>query len=216
MSAAAMVGSPAGFWKRYVAYFIDLLLLYVVIELLAAAFGPADGNGELRQVLALGNGLLHGQPVAQDLQPLLERTQTLLWQSTLFSTVAYVVVGGLYFGLMEASTWQATLGKRMIGIKVTDTQGRRIGAGRAFTRFFAASLSWLTMNLGHALAAWTPERRALHDYVAGTRVENADPAHAAMPPWGWLIIGSHALIFLGSIVAMFALVWLLFQTMAAM
>jgi uncharacterized RDD family membrane protein YckC len=216
MSVATGSLSPAGFWKRYVAYFIDLLLLYVVIEILGAAFLSGDSAGQWQQLLALTKSLGNPQAIGQELQPMLESTQSLLWRSTLFSTVAYVVLGGLYFALMEASAWQATLGKRLIGIKVTDMQGRRIGTGRAFGRFFAASLSWLTLNLGHALAAWTPERRALHDYVAGTRVENADPAHAAMPPWGWLIIGIHALIVLGSSVAMVALVWLLFQTMAVM
>lgn len=205
--------SPAGFWKRYVAYFIDVLLLYVVIELLATLFLPGDGEPQLRQLLALGDSMNDPQAMSQQLQPMLEHAQTLVWRSLLFSTVAYAVVGGLYFALMESSAWQATLGKRMIGIRVTDREGRRIGLGRALGRFFAASLSWLTLNLGHALAAWTPERRALHDYVAGTRVENADPTRPQMPAWGWLIIALHALIFVGSIVAMVGLVWLVVQSM---
>jgi uncharacterized RDD family membrane protein YckC len=214
MSRIAAGLSPAGFWKRYVAYFIDVLLLYVVIEILAAAFLGGDSSSQLQQIMALTKSLDNPPAITQQLQPMLERTQTLLWQSMLFSTLAYVLVGGLYFVLMEASTWQATLGKRLVGIKVTDVQGQRIGVGRAAGRFFAASLSWLTLNVGHALAAWTPERRALHDYVAGTRVENADPAHPAMPLWGWAIIALHALIFVGSIVALVALVWLVFQAMA--
>src|SRR3546814_8479267 len=32
--------------------------------------------------------------------------------------------------------------------------------------------SWLTFNLGHALAALPPQKRALHDYLAGTRVRS--------------------------------------------
>ncbi len=205
--------SPAGFWKRYVAYFIDLMLLYVLIELLGALFLPDAGGPQLSQLLAMRESMGDPQALSKQLQPMLEHTQTLLWQSLLFSTVAYVVLGGLYFAVMESSTWQATLGKRLIGIKVTDVEGRRIGLARATARFIAAALSWLTLNLGHALAAWTPQRRALHDYVAGTRVENADPAHPAMPLWGWLIIAVHALIFIGSIVAIVAMVWLLMQAM---
>lgn len=207
--------SPAGFWKRYVAYFIDVLMIYIGTEILSMLFFSSVGSSELQQATTLANMLLNQQAPLQDLQPLLAQTQTLLWQTLLFSSVAYVVLGGLYFSLMESSPRQATLGKRLIGIKVTDTQGRRIGFGRALARFLAASLSWITLNLGHALAAWTPERRALHDYLAGTRVENADPAQAQMPLWGWVVIGVHALIFLGSIFLMLAAVWLLASRAAA-
>jgi hypothetical protein len=159
-------------------------------------------------------GLSDPQALSQDLGPLLEKTQTLLWQTLLFSSTAYVILGGLYFTLMESSPQQATVGKRLIGIKVTDKQGRRLSRGRALARFLAASLSWLTLNLGHALAAWTPERRALHDYIAGTRVENADPAQPQMPLWGWVIVGMHALIFLLLMLGTFAAVWLAMQAMS--
>ena len=214
MSAAPAGWSPAGFWKRYVAYFIDVVLLYVVIEILGTAFFAGENSAELQQASLLSKALTDPQALSQDLEPLLAQTTAMLWQATLFSGVAYVVLGGLYFALMESSTWQATFGKRLIGIKVTDAQGRRIGLVRALARFFAASLSWLTMNLGHALAAWTPERRALHDYVAGTRVENADPAQPKMPLWGWLIVAAHALIFLLSILALVAVIFLAMQKMA--
>jgi uncharacterized RDD family membrane protein YckC len=117
----------------------------------------------------------------------------LLWRVTAFSALAYAAIGGAYFALCESSRWQATLGKRWVGIKVTDAHGERISFARALGRFFAACLSWMTMNIGHALAAFGNDRRALHDYVAGTRVENADPAHPRMPPWGWWIVGVHAL-----------------------
>jgi uncharacterized RDD family membrane protein YckC len=213
MSIDAAGMSPAGFWKRYVAYFIDVLMLYLVTEILSAVFFSGAGSSELQQARALLNGLSDPQALSQEMGPLMAETTTLLWQGLLFSSVAYVIVGGLYFTLMESSPQQATLGKRLVGIKVTDVHGRRIGRGRALARFLAASLSWLTMNLGHALAAWTPERRALHDYVAGTRVENADPAQPQMPAWGWAIIGIHALLFLLLIVATAAAVWLLMQAM---
>ena len=79
---------------------------------------------------------------------------------------------------------------------MTDARGGRPSLSQVFGRFFAASLSWITLNLGHALAAWTPERRALHDYLAGTRVENVDPAQARMPVWGWVIVGANVALFL--------------------
>jgi uncharacterized RDD family membrane protein YckC len=210
----ASVGSPAGFWKRYVAYFIDVLMLYLATELLSALFFSSIGSSELQQVSALMNAMMDQQALTQDPQALLAQVETLLWQTLLFSGSTYVVLGAVYFTWMESSPQQATLGKRLIGIKVTDVLGRRIGRGRALARFFAASLSWLTLNLGHALAAWTPERRALHDYLAGTRVENVDPAQPQMPLWGWMVVAAHALIFLAITLGTVAAVWLALQTMS--
>lgn len=194
--------SPAGFWKRYVAYFIDLVLIYIVLEVLSALFFSLQGSSEFDQVKTLFTAMLNQQTLPQDPAVLLAQTQTLLWTALIFSSGAYVLIGAVYFALCESSAAQASLGKRMIGIKVTDTQGKRISLARALVRFFAASLSWLTFNLGHALAAWTPERRALHDYIAGTRVENSDPAQTQMPLWGSVVIAAHVLIFILSVVAM--------------
>src|SRR5262245_18205594 len=46
-----------------------------------------------------------------------------------------------YFALLESSSWQATLGKLTLGIKVTDTHGNRISFGRATGRYFLKSVS---------------------------------------------------------------------------
>lgn len=188
--------SPAGFWKRYVAYFIDLVLVYIVLEVLSTVFFSAIATSEFDQAKQLLTAALTRQTLPQEPGALLAQTQPLLWTMLIFSSGVYIVIGTVYFALCESSSIQATLGKRMIGIKVTDTQGKRISLTRALVRFFAASLSWLTFNLGHALAAWTPERRALHDYIAGTRVENSDPSQTKMPLWGTAIIAAHALFFI--------------------
>ena len=45
---------------------------------------------------------------------------------------------------------------RAFGLKVTDVQGRRLKAGHALQRHLAAGLSWLTLNLGHAMALFPP------------------------------------------------------------
>ena len=185
------VPSPAGFWKRYVAYFIDFMLVSTVLNivttplLLAAIVRPDSVLYDLAHADAAG--LLDAQAAVAALLP------ELLWLSAA-SMLGYVVLAGAYFIGMEASSRQATLGKQLLGLKVTAVDGSRPGLGRVVGRFVAAGLSWLTLNVGHALAAWTRERRALHDFLAGTRVENVDPANAAMPTWGWVIVGLHALL----------------------
>ena len=106
-----------------------------------------------------------------------------------------LVLRWLYFALMESSDWQATLGKRALGIKVTDDAGERIDFGRATWRYASAAVSYLILYIGFMLAGWTARKQALHDLIAGTCVVFRDvEAGQAMPtirpamPWyGWVL-----------------------------
>jgi uncharacterized RDD family membrane protein YckC/Tfp pilus assembly major pilin PilA len=93
-----------------------------------------------------------------------------------------VVIAGyfLYCALLESSPWQATLGKRALGLKVTNRRGERIGFVRAAARFVVKLLSFLTMFLGYLLVFVTRRRQALHDLIAGTLVANGG---AKRPAW---------------------------------
>lgn len=209
--------SPAGFWKRYVAYFIDIAILYVIVEILSSLFFAFRGQSELGSLKEILATLQAAQASGEtpDLLAIMQTLQAVILPALIFSTVAYLVLAGIYFSVMESSPQQATLGKRLLGIKVTGIHGQRIGLPQSIARFFAASLSWITMNLGHALAAWTPERRAMHDYLAATRVENVDPQNPGMPLWGWAIIFLHALAFIGACLLMVLMMWLMMQQISA-
>ncbi len=89
---------------------------------------------------------------------------------------AGVISQWLYFGLSESSRWQATLGKRILGIRVTDFEGNRINFQKATNRYFAKYLSALPAGLGFAKVLLSENRQALHDSLAGTLVL-VGPAH---------------------------------------
>ena len=89
----------------------------------------------------------------------------------------------LYCTSLESSAWQATVGKRALGLKVTNARGERIGFARAAARFAAKVLSVLTLCLGYLLVLVTPRRQALHDLIAGTLVANDSTA----PRRAWLV-----------------------------
>jgi uncharacterized RDD family membrane protein YckC len=89
----------------------------------------------------------------------------------------------LYCTLLESSAWQATVGKRALGLKVTNARGERIGFARAAARFVAKVLSVLTLCLGYLLVLVTPRRQALHDLIAGTLVAN----DAESPRRAWVV-----------------------------
>ena len=109
------------------------------------------------------------------------------------STLAYWVLWFFYYVYMEASPWQATLGKRIIGIKVTDLQGNRISLARSFGRRVAEILSYITICIGFLMCIWTKKRQCLHDMLAGCLVvtnepsPTGDPRPTNPPVWVWLV-----------------------------
>jgi uncharacterized RDD family membrane protein YckC len=92
--------------------------------------------------------------------------------------VAYVLaIAGtwLYFAASESSVHQATLGKRALGVIVTDVGGHRISFARATGRFFGRSLSGLLLGLGYCFALFTERKQTLHDLLASTVVVRREP-----------------------------------------
>ncbi|MFE7060727.1 RDD family protein [Sutcliffiella sp. NPDC057660] len=85
------------------------------------------------------------------------------------NTVVFLL-GWIYFGAMESSGMQATLGKRMLGMKVVDKRGYRLSFGHAVGRHFAKILSYITLLIGFLIVGFDQKKRALHDHVAGTLV----------------------------------------------
>ena len=80
------------------------------------------------------------------------------------------VLKWLYYALLESSSWQATLGKKALGLEVTDLEGRRISFGRASGRFFGKIISAIILYIGFLMAGFTEKKQALHDMMAGTLV----------------------------------------------
>jgi predicted Zn finger-like uncharacterized protein len=81
-----------------------------------------------------------------------------------------VILGWLYFALMESSSKQGTLGKMALGIKVTDLSGNAISFGRATVRHFGKILSTIILLAGYLMVAFTAKKQGLHDMIAGCLV----------------------------------------------
>jgi uncharacterized RDD family membrane protein YckC len=76
-----------------------------------------------------------------------------------YCIIASIILVWLYFALMESSKKQATFGKSLMGIKVTDLKYRRISFWKASKRFFLKILSFgITLN---------SKGQALHDKLSG-------------------------------------------------
>ncbi|HET6806464.1 MAG TPA: RDD family protein [Frateuria sp.] len=161
-TTTATLEDYAGFWKRLVAYILDVIVLYIPQMLIMNAFGNEAAQAKLQQaMLAAGTDLnlamaAYGQ-YYESMRAGVALTAVLVW---------------LYFAICESSAWQATVGKLAMGIRVTDLEGRRIGFWRALGRYAAKMLSWMILAIGFLMIGWTRRKQGLHDMLANTLVLN--------------------------------------------
>ena len=110
----------------------------------------------------------------------------------------------LYWPLMQASSHQATIGKAMLGLRVTDQRGKRISIARSFGREFGKILSSLPAMLGYLIAGLMPRKQALHDLLASTQVVREGRAHVgrafAVAVAGFVVPPAMAMLLFGKIV----------------
>lgn len=142
-----------GFWRRVLAYIIDVIILGIVGGILSAVLlGSAAGLSSLTagsdQTTAFTGAMIGYQGVS-------------------------FIINWLYFALLESSSMQGTLGKKALGMIVTDLDGKPIGFGRATGRYFAKILSALILLIGYVMVAFTARKQGLHDLIASTLVYKA-------------------------------------------
>jgi uncharacterized RDD family membrane protein YckC len=160
--------------RRLAAYLVDILLLFAAIILTQLGL----------------NALTEGLPMR--LFTTGPRLGGWVWLSVSLPTY-------LYFARSESSAPGGTLGKRLLGLRVTDTAGKRIGFGRALIRTIVKLIPWEVTHLSLFLPtpifldrqggflpglitanvlivvyltviAMTAGKRGIHDLVAGTMV----------------------------------------------
>lgn len=144
----------AGFWIRLVARIIDGLILGLLQNLAFALFGIR--NAALERLMA-----------GEITNPV--EAQAALYAS--LGSVMWLSLGtGLGYEMFFLGFFGATPGKLCLGLKVVSDEGEKIGLLRAFFRYFAMQLSGCACAIGYIMAAFTENKRALHDMICGTRV----------------------------------------------
>jgi len=88
-------------------------------------------------------------------------------------TTATSLLSGLaYPALLESSSLQATLGKRILGLVVTDTDNERIGIIRAVARIVLKNLQiGILFGLLFLRVAFDEDKQGFHDLLCGTYVQ---------------------------------------------
>jgi uncharacterized RDD family membrane protein YckC len=87
--------------------------------------------------------------------------------------LAFVAVASFAYQTLAHWLAGATLGKRLVGLRVVGPDGGRPGPGRSALRAAAAVAGTAFLGLGPLLALFTRSGRGLHDLVAGTVVVDA-------------------------------------------
>lgn len=77
-----------------------------------------------------------------------------------------MVVWAAYYGFMESSRSQATLGKQVLKLKVVDYEGGRISFTKAVGRFLGQFISILPLGIGIFMIGWTKKKQGIHDMLA--------------------------------------------------
>ncbi|WP_308491803.1 RDD family protein [Microbacterium terrisoli] len=145
--------------KRLAAWVIDWCLILVWAGILAAVAVPFSLTGDLHAL-------------------------TTVW-GNLLSAIVLVVPVTLAFAGLESSRHAATIGKRALHLRVTDSAGARIGFARALGRnALKIALPWL---IGHS---------AVYEIVA-TSVQAQPPA------WVWVLTAAAYLLPIAWIVSLF-------------
>jgi uncharacterized RDD family membrane protein YckC/ribosomal protein L40E len=138
----------AGFWYRTLAWIIDTIItmvagIIIVLPLAFALGASMAGTSSATEISSAGEAL---------------------------GNLVGILITWLYFTISESSPWQATLGKKLLGLKVADEAGNRIGFGKANGRYWSKILSALILCIGFIMVAFTENKQGLHDKIAGTFV----------------------------------------------
>lgn len=151
-AVAAPTAAYAGFWRRFFAFWVDKIIVGGGVQLLFIPLGvatmPLDGYGD-------------------DVNP---AWMMAVIASMLTAIMFTVVADWLYEALFLGSTWQATPGKRLLSVYVTDERGERISFVRATGRHFSRIVSGLILGVGYFMQPFTERKQALHDKLAETLV----------------------------------------------
>jgi uncharacterized RDD family membrane protein YckC len=153
----------AGFWIRVVAAIVDSIALWIVWSLILLVL-PADPVAPL--------------PENPDFEALIDYANSLISPRQM---IVYALIVWAYFAFQESSSAQATLGKRMLGIRVSTENGGRLSLLTATLRAWPIYLPTVAAVAGSSFStvvgliafiscitvAFTARKQGLHDKMAG-------------------------------------------------
>ena len=156
------IGVYAGLGRRFVAFIVDIIII-LLLNLVAMT------------VLGLTRGIQNSYFYFVQQIPVEQLTIEGTMGAMLGSVIAaygiiLIIIPWLYFAGFESSRSQATPGKLLMHIVVTDMVGNKPTFARVTLRHFAKFISALIIFIGFLMIGLTPKRQGLHDKIASCLV----------------------------------------------
>ena len=156
------IGVYAGLGRRFVAFIVDIIII-LLFDLVAMA------------VLGLTRGIQNSYYYFVQHVPVDQLTTDGTMAAFLGTVIAaygvvLIIIPWLYFAGFESSRSQATPGKLLMHIVVTDMTGNKPTFARVTLRHFAKFVSALIIFIGFLMIGLTQKRQGLHDKIAGCLV----------------------------------------------
>jgi len=159
--AAPLIPTQPAFFPRLFAGIIDLMILAVPLSVFISFLSVA---------LGISTAFLDLNPSQTPHQILLRFGDRFIYATLVF----FVAMSWIYFAAFESSKWQATPGKRLLALKVSDESGARatfwktslrFWFGRALLHFPYVGIYYFLVDCGRV--AFSKDGRAVHDLMAG-------------------------------------------------
>ena len=155
----------AGFFVRANAFIIDNIILSVFGALFLYVMSLA-GMLDLNAVSEIVNQYIDN-PASTEL---VSKALEIPGMSAFFTIWSFVQA--VYFIVFHA-VWGATPGKKLLHIHVEMANGEKLSWAFSIFRFIASIVTQATLifyGLGYLIVLIDPQKRALHDFIAQTRV----------------------------------------------
>ena len=144
----------AGFWPRFGAYLLDIVIIFLIF------FGFLIGFWLISPRLYYEILII----------PIINNIESAQYPSfMLLPNWIFWIIGWAYFTVQESSSFQATLGKRAIKIKVVDNTGNNISFGQAVIRNLLKVIPFVSF-ICCIVIGFTDKKQGLHDMIAQTLV----------------------------------------------
>jgi uncharacterized RDD family membrane protein YckC len=138
-----------GFWIRFVAKFIDNIIMGIV-----------------NWAIMMPISMVAAPAMMQDA----EQFPTQGFFAFMGLQVVISICLPAAYSTFFIGRFGATLGKMACRLKVVTPEGGQVGYARALGRFFAEMISSIILLIGYIMAAFDDEKRTLHDRICSTRV----------------------------------------------
>lgn len=124
--------------NRFFAFIIDSVIISLFISLIWFLYNLKIPNNHIQ----FGNFIIFNVPIIG-------------W-----------IIGIFYYGIMESSSKQSSIGKRIMRLKVCSSNGDKISLIRSMTRNANKFLSSFFLLLGYVFIFTSKKNQALHDWLS--------------------------------------------------